>query len=62
MRTKRRIPTPAKITFAGDNTYKINMGVSSPTSRRREAHQANTLSKSRREGIEYINGGVEPFG
>jgi len=25
MRTKRRTPTPAKITFAGENTCKINV-------------------------------------
>ena len=61
IRTKRRTPTPAKITFAGENACQINMRKQTQTSSCLGTYQAHALSKSRREGIEDVHGGIEPL-
>jgi hypothetical protein len=61
MRTERRTPTPAHMTFAGENTCHIYMRVRSLTKSRPVAYQANTLSKRFGEGIEDIDSWIEPL-
>lgn len=60
MRTKRRTPTPANITFAGENTWEQKMRPILDNSWL-EVYQANTLSKSLGEGIKNIHSGIKPL-
>jgi hypothetical protein len=59
--TERRMPTPAKITFAGGNACYINERVEleqiCP-----EAYHASTRFKNRRESLQNVYGWIEPFG
>ena len=61
MRTERRAPTPAKITFAGENTCKISMTYTSQRSSHLETYQTNTLAQCLRERIQDIHGWIEPI-
>ena len=61
IRTERRIPTPAKMTFAGKNTWKISMRYSSQSNSHLKTYQTNTLAKCLRECIQDIHGWIEPF-
>jgi hypothetical protein len=60
IRTKRRTPTPANITFPGENTCHIYMRVRCLTSSH-VAYQANTLPKRLGEGIEDIDSWIKPL-
>ena len=62
IRTRRRIPIPAKIAFAGENTYKIVWECSSRTLWYEGAYQANTFSEVLREGIKNLYSRIQPFG
>ena len=57
--TERRTPTPANITFAGENAYQIYESADN-TSSCSETYQANTFSKSIGEGTKNIHCRVEP--
>jgi hypothetical protein len=59
--TERRTPTPAKITFAGENTWKISMRYTSQSSSHPETYQTNALAKCLSERIQDIDGWVKPF-
>src|ERR1700761_7620832 len=61
VQTKRRTPTPAKTTFAGESTCQIHLTVQIFTGSCSGAYQANTFSKGCREGIKNIPRRVEPF-
>ena len=62
IRTRRRIPIPEKIAFAGENTYKIVWEGSSRKLWYEGAYQANTYSEGLREGIEDLYSRIQPFG
>ena len=58
--TERRMPTPAKMTLAGENTCHVNMRerISDKCTR---TYQANTCSNNVREGIYDVDGRIKPF-
>jgi hypothetical protein len=63
IRTERRIPTPTKITFAGEKTYYVFKDTDLAGSLAcRGAYQANTFSEGIRKGTKDIDRRVEPFG
>ena len=58
--TVRRMPTPAKITFAGGNACYINISVELEQICT-EAYQASTRFKNRRESLQNVDGWIKPF-
>jgi hypothetical protein len=59
--TERRMPTPAKITLAGENSCHMHIRKRAGTRACPEAYQANTGSKNAREGIKDVHGRIQPF-
>ena len=61
MLTERRMPTPAKITFAGGKACYKNMSVEleqiCP-----ETYEASTRFKNGRESLQNVHGWIKPFG
>src|ERR1700677_2969856 len=60
--TKRRTPTPANITFPGENTCRVNVRLQVLDKFIPNVYQANTLSKGLRQHIEDVHSGIEPLG
>ena len=60
--TERRMPNPAKMTFAGGNACNINMSMRTPTRICGETYQASTRFKNRGEGLQDIHSWVKQFG
>jgi hypothetical protein len=59
--TERRIPTPAKMTLAGENTCHVNMRKQISERACRQTYQANARSKNVRESIHDVDGRIKPF-
>ena len=62
MRTKKRTPTAANVTLPGENNCDIYEESKSRTSLCSDAHQANTVFKGGRKGIQHFNSRNEPLG
>ena len=61
IRTERRTPTPAKITFAGENACEMDMKEWISDWYIPETYQADTLSKSFRKGVQDSHSRVNPL-
>jgi hypothetical protein len=60
LRTRKRTPTPAKITLAGENACQENMRVFIFANSCDEAYETNTLSEGSRKGKKDIDCWLEP--
>ena len=61
IRTRRRIPTPAKIAFAGENTCKISIRMVISDTLISRAYQVNTFTEGLRESIKDLYSWIQPF-
>ena len=60
IRTKKRTPMPAKIAFAGENTWRTNIKAEI-TKNHGDIHKANALTKGSRKCIKDVDGWDEPL-
>ena len=58
--TKRRIPAPAKMTLAGEKTYRIAISACDIPNCSNDVYHSNSLAKGRRKRIEYVDRWVKP--